>query len=120
MRGVNIESACGIELCERIEDREGTVIYVDPPYLEKGADYVHNFKAEDHQRLATALRQFTRTRVIVSYYSHPRLAELYPGWTKLECTITKSMGRWDKNGRTEAPEVLLINGPAFGNGGELF
>lgn len=106
----------GIALLERIEDKIGTVIYADPPYLVKGAKYEHDFASADHQRLAAALRRFTRTRIVVSYYDHSHLAELYPGWTKVDCSMTKSLvsqGKRDKGNDTKAPEVLLINGPSY-------
>ncbi len=111
---VCILSADGIELCEKIEDLDGTVIYADPPYLEKGQPYTHDFAAPDHARLAEALRRFRRTRVVVSYYDDPRLDGLYPGWTKLDRSRSKSMARGakrDKGNGVRAPEVLLINGP---------
>lgn len=111
VRQVKIEKGCGIQLCERVEDREGTVIYADPPYLEKGEAYTHDFESEDHQRLAQALRRFKKTRVVVSYYDDPRLADLYPGWQKIDCTITKALvqGTGRTEGRVDAPEVLLLN-----------
>lgn len=112
MRGVTILSQCGIGLCERIEDLAGTVIYCDPPYLVKGEKYTHDFTAADHERLAAALRRFARTRVVVSYYAHPELARLYPGWQVVPCDVAKAMvqmGRRDQAGATKAPEVLLIN-----------
>ena len=114
MERVQILRSDGIELCERIEDREGTVIYADPPYLVKGARYAHDFTEADHDRLAVALSRFRRTRVVVSYYEHPRLAELYPGWSKRTVSIAKSLvnqGKRDQVGATKAPEVLLVNGP---------
>lgn len=117
MREVSILSMDAFELVERIEDAAGVVIYVDPPYLVKGAKYLHDFKASDHQRLATALGRFTKTRVVVSYYAHPDLEGLYPGWTVRNCSMTKSLvsaGMRDKRGVVEAPEVLLINGPSYG------
>jgi DNA adenine methylase len=55
LRAVTILSADGIELCERIEDAPGTVIYADPPYLNKGAKYLHDFDWLAHRRLAKAL-----------------------------------------------------------------
>lgn len=93
LRAVLVLSSCGIELCERIEDRAGTAVYVDPPYLVKGARYVHDFDGADHDR--------------------PRLSGLYPGWTLIEATQAKSLvnaGRRTE-GRTDAPEVPLVNGP---------
>jgi len=112
LRKVVILSECGIELCEKIEDKPGTVIYCDPPYLAKSSKYLHDFEAADHERLAKALQRFQKTRVVVSYYEHPELARLYPGWKKLDCETTKGMaagGKRDGKNTAKAPEVLLIN-----------
>lgn len=111
---VQILQSCGIDLARRIEDRPGTVIYADPPYLVKGAKYLHDFTPRDHVRLARALRRFTKTRVVVSYYDHPLLARLYPGWRVVHLAATKSIvnqGKRDQSGATVAPEVLLVNQP---------
>jgi DNA adenine methylase len=110
--GVTILSECGIEICGRIEDLAGTVIYCDPPYLVKGEKYVHDFKSEDHKRLALALQRYDKTKVVVSYYDHPELDLLYPGWAKIKCHTTKAMvssGKRDSWHKTVAPEVLLVN-----------
>lgn len=107
----------------RIEDATGVVIYCDPPYLEKGAKYVHDFDAADHDRLAEALCRFRRTRVVVSYYDHPRIADLYPGWTIRRLMATKALvnqGKRDQGGAVAAPEILLINGRSLVSSGELF
>lgn len=113
----------GFELLARIDDQAGTAIYVDPPYLEKKAAYVHDFRPKDHERLAGELRRFRAARVVVSYYEHPELARLYPGWTKLSFDLAKGLGqqaRRGKSGRISAPEVLLINGPPLGAAADLF
>ncbi len=112
LRGVTILNADGFELLSRIEDAHGIAIYCDPPYLVKGAKYVHDFKSEDHERLAELLRRFKKTRVVVSYYEHERLASLYPSWQKQYIEVTKSLvnqGMRDKSGATKATEVLLSN-----------
>lgn len=122
LRTVNVLQSDGIELCERIEDASGVVIYADPPYLVKGASYLHDFndafmgQANDHERLALALRRFKKTRVVVSYYDHPALRTLYPGWTVRHCPTTKALvssGKREAENDTIAPEVLLINGPSL-------
>lgn len=100
----------------RIEDATGVVIYVDPPYLVKGAKYLHDFTEASHVRLASELGRFKKTRVIVSYYADPRLAEMYSGWTVRKLKASKALvnqGMRDKGGAVEAPEVLLINGPSL-------
>lgn len=100
----------------RIEDAAGTVIYCDPPYLVKGASYVHDFDGLHHKQLADGFARFQKTRVVVSYYDHPLLDQYYPGWTKVYCTRTKAMasqGKRDAGNDIKAPEVLLINGPSY-------
>lgn len=99
-------------IIERIDDIDGTVIYCDPPYLVKGSDYLHDFASNDHKRLAELLCRFQRTRVVVSYYEHPDLAALYPGWNKRSIEVTKALvqqGQRDRSGATKAIEVLLTN-----------
>lgn len=113
LRTVTVLQRDGIELLGRIEDAAGVTVYVDPPYLTKGADYLHDFTPDDHRRLAESLQRFRRTRVVVSYYDDPRLDELYPKWTRRRLQATKGIvnqGRRDRTGAVEAPEVLLING----------
>jgi DNA adenine methylase len=99
----------------------GVVIYADPPYLAKGAEYLHDFDWLAHRRLATVLRRFQKTRVVISYYDHPDLAAMYPGWTKVDCAMTRAMAsqgqRGERGNAEKAPEVLLINGPSFTGGG---
>ncbi len=123
---VQIVSRDALELLQEIEDADGTVIYCDPPYILKKARYLHDFETSDHQVLAGTLRRFRKTRIVLSYYEHPKLNSLYEGWTKIgaaELGVAKSMvnsGMRDESGRTEAPEVLFINGPACASERTLF
>jgi len=123
LRSVSFSCMDAFTLVERMGDQDGTVIYLDPPYVRKSDKYVHDLKAEDHARLADLLRRFKRTRVIVSYYDEPELHEWYRGWTVVHCPVTKALvnqGQRDENGAVQAPEILLINGPSFTAGGGLF
>lgn len=125
LREVTILRRDGLALLERIEDQAGVSIYCDPPYLQKGATYVHDFAAADHGRLAELAGRFRRARVVVSYYDDPRLEPLYPPdrWTKIPVPVAKSMAVQGRRGSTgaTAPEALLVNGPAYGQaGGDLF
>lgn len=116
LRTVTILERNVFDLLPRIEDAPGTVIYCDPPYIEKGATYLYDFAGEDHPRLAEQLARFTRARVLVSYYDHPDLDTMYaPGrWTKRPLVAVKSLGSHKKGGGlVKAPEVLLINGPSL-------
>lgn len=111
MRTVTILRRDGLALLERMTDEVGTALYCDPPYLLKNAAYQHDFTHDEHERLAFLLSRFCRTRVVVSYYRHPRLKELYPDWDQLDCSRAKHLsvqGRRGSHG-TQAPEVLLVN-----------
>lgn len=112
LRSVIVLRRDAFAVIEAISDQHGTALYVDPPYLAKGAKYAHDLEPEDHRRLAELLRRFVRARVVVSYYHHPLLAELYPGWRQIDCTRTKalvSQGQRDGKNKAVAPEVLLVN-----------
>jgi DNA adenine methylase len=114
LRNVTILHRDALDLLGRIDDDHKTVIYCDPPYLVKGAKYVHDFTDANHSDLATLLGRFKKTRVVVSYYEHELLADLYPTerWIKIPLRATKAMvnqGMRDKGGSVAAPEVLLVN-----------
>ena len=111
LQAVTILRRDGFEAVSRIEDKEGTVIYADPPYIVKGAEYVHDFTDCMHEELAALLNRFQKTRVVVSYYEHPKLQALYPGWTKVTIDVTKSISHQGKRGANDlrATEVLLVN-----------
>ncbi len=116
----------GFELLDQIDDHPKVAIYCDPPYLEKSDQYLHDFEScdggmfgDDHRRLADALQRFERARVVVSYYDHPRLAELYPGWTKRTFDVAKNTVHSAHRGKAgkRAVEVLLINGASYAERG---
>lgn len=122
LKNVTILNDDAFKVVERIEDSAGVVIYADPPYLVKGSKYMHDFTTwkdgdelnpqNDHTRLAMCLRRFQKTRVVVSYYDHPALDLLYPGWKKRKIEVTKSLvsgGKRDDENDTRAVEVLLVN-----------
>ncbi len=119
LRNVTILSRDAFGILERIEDKAGTVIYADPPYIVKVGKYVHDFTGEDHSRLAAAVGRFHKTRVIVSYYDHPTLRTIYPeaaGFTFVNCATSKNMAqgqRRDTLGKVTAPEILIVNGPSY-------
>jgi DNA adenine methylase len=112
LRHVTLLDRDAFEILGRVADDGDTVIYADPPYMIKGAKYFYDFEAADHIRLAESLSRFKRARVVVSYYEHERLADLYPGWRKRSFEVSKSLvnqGKRDQAGATKATEVLLIN-----------
>lgn len=97
-----------------LHDKPGLAVFADPPYVEKSVRYEHDFAEADHRRLAAELNRFERAKVVVSYYAHPLLDELYPAdrWRRVYPAVAKTMSNTTRKGKTgavAAPEVLLVN-----------
>lgn len=115
LAGVTITRRGGMEMLEKIPDREGAAVYIDPPYIEKSAAYVFDFGGDQHERLRDLVRGFRKARVVVSYYDCPEVRALYDGFTFIDCAMKKATAHG--SGKTAAsPEVLIVNGPAIGGG----
>lgn len=115
LAGVEILQRDAILVAERAPDRAGVAIYADPPYIVEGGHYVHAFTDEQHRALAAALNAKRHARVVVSYFEHPMLEELYPRerWTHLPVHQTNTLGASSGAKTPTLPEVLLINGAAI-------
>jgi DNA adenine methylase len=110
LRNVTILNSDAFHLLPKIEDKSGTLIYADPPYIKEGKTYRHGLTEAQHGELALALRRFARTRVVLSYYADPSLSDLYPGWETVPVAAKKRMAIRAGNGDVQdAPEVLLLN-----------
>ncbi len=104
-------------MLENIKDESRTAIYCDPPYFTKSNKYIHDFESDDHARLAELLGRFKRARVIVSYCHHPKLAELYTTWNRLQFkyknpglrNATRNKKPPIHSGPKKQQEVLLVN-----------
>lgn len=107
LRHVQILHTDGITLCEKIEDKHGTVIYCDPPYVKKAAEYLHDFTKEQHARLARALSKYRKTRVVLSYYDDPLLDQLYDStWVRHRIDANKNL-----NSGEAVQELVLVKNP---------
>jgi DNA adenine methylase len=120
LRDVMVLTRDGFDVLEKIRDEEGTAIYLDPPYLVKSDQYMYDFDegfmgADDHSRLADLVtKRFQKARVVISYYDHPRLRELYPSWNIVACPMNKNMSSVSSPSKPKvANEILLINAPSF-------
>lgn len=100
---------------KKIGPRNQPGCYVDPPFPEVGDCYLHKLDPEAHARLATRLRNMPpKVRVVVRYYDHPLIRDLYPersllcpeGWE-----WRRLKGRDQQN--QEKPEILLVRGPDY-------
>lgn len=130
LKNWQIIRGCAIAAAWKIEDKDGTVILADPPYWQKAFKYRYDFRTSipdsanvmerkfgDHGRLAEALNRFEKTKVVVCYYDVPELNEMYPKkkWRRVVISAAKKMpnatSRDVKVGKTQAPEIILVNKP---------
>jgi len=68
---------------DKCHDEPDNGIYVDAPWPDAGAGYLHSFDEDDQRRLASRLDLFTRARVVIRFGAHPLIEEIYPvdKWT---------------------------------------
>lgn len=120
LQNVLILQRDAFDIVGNIKDADGVAIYCDPPYIKKSDKYRHDFEESSlyeksgHEQLAESLARFQKARVIVSYYDHPDLKKLYPGWKKITVPKTRQSLRNATRGPKKKPaadrvEVLLVN-----------
>jgi DNA adenine methylase len=107
LRGVHIECLDFEKLITR-NDRVDTFFYLDPPYTvtAKGGYYEHEFKEEDHRRLA-ALLKGVQGKWLLSYDDAPLIRSLYRGF-KIEETKPVAYSLTLVNGQRPHKRELLI------------
>ncbi len=57
---------------------DNCLIYLDPPYYEKGSDlYLNHYKKKDHDHLAKVIQEQIKKKWILSYDGVPKILDLY-------------------------------------------
>lgn len=85
------------------------VVYLDPPYYEKGDQlYAVKFSDEEHAQLAATLRMSAFWWAL-SYDDHPRIRELYDGLEtkRLELVYTNAVTK--NHTRRKNHEILILS-----------
>jgi DNA adenine methylase len=116
------------EKCVERYDREGVVMYLDPPYPDNGCNYLHNMRDwADHKRLAEWLHS-AKARWILSSYDTPEVHALFPDmWITPVRSASGMIAKKHGLTRVENREVLITNfdsqalslGDATGSEGQL-
>ena len=83
-----------------------SLVYLDPPYVEKGPGlYLNSYNEEDHRSLAEVVRNELQVPWMVSYDDHPLIRECYAGAS--ESAINLSYSAYG-NGR-RVKELLYLS-----------
>ena len=106
LKDVLIENSDALEVIQ-IYDSPQTAFYVDPPYILQG-DYYYSLKTFDHYKLHDALNK-VRGKVMLSYYPHSGLDNLYLGWHKISLAASKSSALVRGTSKPPATELILCN-----------
>jgi DNA adenine methylase len=91
-------------------DRDSTVMYLDPPYPENGANYAHNMRSwADHETLALRLRE-TKCRWILSSYDTAEVRQLFKEYHHIPVSAASGM-KTAKRSQTRVvnQELLIMN-----------
>jgi len=91
-------------------DRDGTVMYIDPPYPANKVNYAHNMRTwEDHEQLAERLRE-TACLWILSTYDTPEMHALFSDYQITRLSSASGMNT-SKKGKTRVSnrEILVTN-----------
>jgi DNA adenine methylase len=91
-------------------DRQGVVMYLDPPYPGNGVNYFHNMRDwKDHERLAERLAK-TQCRWILSSYDSQDIHSLFKDYHFIDITSASGMNTAkDAKERVVNQEVLIMN-----------
>ena len=104
---VEVSQLDGVEfLSEGIREfKDNDLIYVDPPYFEKGHLLYYNaYRSEDHESVANTLSKLRLPRWVVSYDNVEPIRRLYDFAPQLEYTIWYSAKR-----RVQGNEIMFFN-----------
>jgi hypothetical protein len=99
------------DFLSKAKDQPGHALYIDTPWPDDGDDYKHAFTYATHRRLAALLSRYREARIVVRFGDHPLIHEIYADWTWI-----RQASRDQANESVD--EVLLVNGPAYGGGGQ--
>lgn len=95
-----------------------TLMYLDPPYFDKGQDlYMNAYEPEDHARIAQVVHQKLTLPWLISYDDQPQIRGLYQSATRL-CYRLRYSASVTRSGREvvfmrpglRARKTLLVNG----------
>jgi len=90
----------------RVSDRSRFLVYLDPPYFEKGSRlYLNYYRPGDHALLANHLKRVRRLKWLVSYDNAPEIRSLYSGW----CHTIDFNLRYSAHSARVGSEILIFS-----------
>lgn len=102
---VIIENRDGIEVAEENLNNAQTLIYLDPPYYEKGGSlYYNSMNEESHKRLRDLMAKYLSSRWLLSYDNVKDVQSLYKNFFSVEFSF-----RYSATGSKEGKELMIFS-----------
>lgn len=89
----------------KVKNIKGCGLYLDPPWVGPGVDYLHSFGEAEHREMRALLERFRESpeaMVLIRYGDAPLIRELYAGW-KIEQAEFRDQANQNK------PELWISN-----------
>lgn len=88
---ISVSNLDGLSFIKQLnEKKQNTLIYLDPPYVHKGADlYMNFFKKKDHESLARQVEKI-KHQWLVSYDNNEFIIQLYGTYKKFRYNLSQS------------------------------
>jgi DNA adenine methylase len=109
LRTVIIENLDWQDCVDRY-DRQGTVMYIDPPYPGNGCNYSHNMRDWDAHKLLSERLSSAKCKWILSSYDKSEIRDLFAQYNFTPIQSSSGMNT-EKNGNTRVlnKEILITN-----------
>lgn len=87
---------------------DNTLIYCDPPYVQKGRGlYMNYFKREDHLALSETIKGIKDKKWVVTYDMDPLIEELYHDYLNKKLTLSYSASH--KHSTSKSDEYIFFS-----------
>lgn len=88
---ISVSNLDGLRFIQQLnQNKHNTFIYLDPPYVHKGADlYMNYFKRQDHEKLASQVEKI-KHKWLVSYDNNDFIINLYNKQKRLIYDLSQS------------------------------
>ncbi|MCK9201211.1 MAG: DNA adenine methylase [Gallionella sp.] len=90
---ISVHNLEAVEFLERLQPSLplNSLVYLDPPYVDKGPGlYLNSYQEQDHRRLANWVTENLKRPWIVSYDNHALIRECYDGHCAARINLTYS------------------------------
>ncbi len=100
---ITLSNIDGIELMKKVYKKPSILVYIDPPYYQKGDTlYLNHYNSKNHVSLAKFLNKKSKFNWLLTYDNVPEIKALYPARDKVTFSLI------DHANKTRKSKEILI------------